>query len=151
MEESPLWLCILKFYRNYLNSLFWSKQDQLIQYALVGSLSPEIVAFAISSKTFFDVWQYLSKTYAKLPRAQLMIIWEIFSKASKVTQSITSYLQFIKHLCDQFVVASSPLDGDEIALHIFNGLPSEYESLTDSLCSWNTPISFDEIYAKLVD
>nr|XP_016509661.1 PREDICTED: uncharacterized protein LOC107827114 [Nicotiana tabacum] len=95
--------------------------------------------------------QYLNKTYAKLSRARLMRIREILSKASKGIQSITYDLQFIKHLCDQFAVAGSPLDDDEIALHVFNGLPSKYKGLTYFLYSRDTPISFDEIYAKLVD
>ena len=38
-------------------------------------------------------------------------------------------------------------DDDGIAMHVFNGLPSEYKGLTNSLRSRDTSVYFDEIHA----
>ena len=90
----------------HFSSDFWSRQDQLVCSALIGSLSPEIIPFVISADTSFVIWQYLYKTYAKPSRTRLMSLRESLAKASKGMHSITLYLQYIKHLCDQLVFRS---------------------------------------------
>ncbi|KAK3212256.1 hypothetical protein Dsin_016962 [Dipteronia sinensis] len=46
----------------------WTRQDQLILYSIIGSISPSITPFIASARTGYDAWTVLGNTYAKPSR-----------------------------------------------------------------------------------
>lgn len=40
---------------------------------------------------------------------------------------------------------------DELTFHVLNGLKSKYKEIVSSVCEHESPITFEELYDKLVD
>ncbi|KAI9186215.1 hypothetical protein LWI28_014947 [Acer negundo] len=50
----------------------WTRQDQLLLNAILGSISPSIIQFIASTQTACDAWSALASTYAKPSRGHIM-------------------------------------------------------------------------------
>ena len=58
------------------NSLYWVRQDQLLQSALVASLTIEVASYVLSEATSYDVWTTLYNLYARPSRTHIMTLKE---------------------------------------------------------------------------
>lgn len=130
---------------------FLFRQDQFIRSALIASLSPEVAPFVVGDKTSYDVWQSLSKMYAKPSQSRIMSLREQLLTITKGSLTISEYLQKAKSISFQLETAGVSVSAAEFALSVFLGLPSDYKEITAALRARDNVVSFDELHEKLTD
>lgn len=54
-------------------------------------------------------------------------------------------------IADDLALIGHPLSDKEVIVHILNSLGDEYKKLTIIIWARESPISFDELYDKLID
>ncbi|KAA8525981.1 hypothetical protein F0562_007919 [Nyssa sinensis] len=104
----------------------WIRQDQLILNALVGSLSPIIISFIARAKTSEEAWLILANTYAKPSQG------------------------CIKQ-ADELAILGAPMDEDDLADKILDGLGDDYKELIRAVQARDTMIMFDKLHEKLLN
>ena len=84
-------------------------------------------------------------------RGHIKQIKEQLKHATKGSQSISKYMQFIKTRADELANLGKPIDEEDLIEKILDGLDDDYKSLVDFINGSVTPISFDELHEKLID
>lgn len=65
-------------------------------------------------------------------------------------QSITKYIQKLKHLSDSLAPVSCPVDDEDMILHTLNGPPQDYAAFKTSIRTRSAPITIKELHALLL-
>lgn len=60
-------------------------------------------------------------------------------------------MQVIKRVVDELAIVGDPLSDDDLTIHVLNGLKFEYKEIVSSVRACESPITFEELYDKLVD
>ena len=127
----------------------WICQDHLLN-AIVSSLSPTIVSFIASATTSHEAWSALHITYAKASRGRIIHYQTQLDNLSKGTQSITDYMQSVKICIDVLSLVNVTIDPKELIIQIFCGFPETYKDLHSTIRAYETVVSFEELYKKLL-
>jgi len=80
-----------------------------------------------------------------------MSLRERLSSITKGTSSISTYLLLICNIVDELALIGHPIDDLEMVIHTLNGLGPIFREFTASIRTRDSPISFNELYDKLVD
>ncbi|KAL7258439.1 hypothetical protein ACSBR1_004546 [Camellia fascicularis] len=67
------------------------------------------------------------------------------------SKPISKYLQTLKAISDELALIDAPLPDDDLVIHILNGVGVEFKDLTADICARENPISFEDLYDKVVD
>lgn len=129
----------------------WVRQDKLLLGALVGTLSPSLVPLVSQATTSKDLWEILSKTYAKPSRGHIKQLKDQFNRISKGSRNITEYMQAIKACADQLAILGKSIDQEDLIDRVLSGLDPSYNSIVESVNGRDTPISFEELHEKLIN
>lgn len=65
--------------------------------------------------------------------------------------TIIDYLQNIKVIIDDLALIDHSLYDEEIIIHTLNGLGDDYKELAAAIRTHDSPVSFKELYDKLID
>uniref|UniRef100_A0A251SM04 Putative zinc finger, CCHC-type n=1 Tax=Helianthus annuus TaxID=4232 RepID=A0A251SM04_HELAN len=57
----------------------------------------------------------------------------------------------MKAIVDELALANSPINDEDLTVHITNQLGDDYKNLTAAIKARDSPITFSELFAKLVD
>lgn len=60
-------------------------------------------------------------------------------------------MRVIKRVADELGIVGDPLSDDDLTIHVLNGLKSKYKEIISSVRVRESPITFEELYDKLVD
>ena len=96
-----------------------------------------------------QIYLILASTYANLSQGHIKQLQFRLRKITKApTQIIHEYIQTIK----TNAILGKPLDNEDITDIILNGLdPTDYKPVIDSTHARDVPISFSELYEKLIN
>ncbi|KAH0645259.1 hypothetical protein KY284_033143 [Solanum tuberosum] len=64
---------------------------------------------------------------------------------------ITAYLQEIRNVADELATTGALIQDDELDVKILSGLGPEYDSISAAIQARNAPISYEELYNKLLN
>jgi hypothetical protein len=120
----------------------WRRQDRLIYGALLTTLSNEVASLVSQTKTSQDLWTLLKNTYAKASRSHLKQLKERLWKASKGTQSITTYMHSLKQTGDLLASLGSPISVEDMTDYILCGLDDGYRAVIDVVNARDNSITF---------
>ncbi|XP_019260871.1 PREDICTED: uncharacterized protein LOC109238846 [Nicotiana attenuata] len=115
------------------------RQDQLLRSSIIATLSTEVLPLVNTAETSYDVWTTLHTMYARPSRSRILSLKESLSRATKGSQSMSSYLQYVKQLVTTLNSSGANLTMDDVTLHVLQGLPSEYRGIADSIRTRDTP------------
>ncbi|KAK3197986.1 hypothetical protein Dsin_021401 [Dipteronia sinensis] len=73
------------------------------------------------------------------------------SSSTPQTNAVADYIQGIKTIIDNLELIGHPVDDGSVVIHTLNGLSSAYMPLASAIRARDTPISFEELYDKLLD
>jgi len=127
----------------------WRRQDRLIYGALLTTLSNEVASLVSQTKTSHGLWTLLKNTYAKASRSHLKQLKERLRTSSKGTQSITTYMHFLKQTCDLLASLRSHVSIENMIDYILRGLNNGYRYVIDGVNARDNPITFDDLLEKL--
>lgn len=68
----------------------------------------------------------------------------------KGSQTITEYIQKIKHFSDSLLAALCPVDDEDLLIHTLNGFPSEFGPFKTSICTRSSLITIEELHVLLI-
>ncbi|KAE8697600.1 hypothetical protein F3Y22_tig00110621pilonHSYRG00550 [Hibiscus syriacus] len=114
-------------------------------------LSSSLVPLIQQSATSREAWQILANTYAHPTRGYIKKIKDHIKKATKGSQSISDYMQYIKCRTDQLAALGKSMDHEDIIEKILEGLDDDYRHIADIVEGRDTHISFDEPHEKLIN
>eukprot|EP00268_Persea_americana_P030078 TRINITY_DN29121_c0_g1_i1.p1 TRINITY_DN29121_c0_g1~~TRINITY_DN29121_c0_g1_i1.p1 ORF type:complete len:179 (+),score=29.74 TRINITY_DN29121_c0_g1_i1:418-954(+) len=95
----------------------WIQQDQNVLCWINATLTETVLAHVVGLSSAQAVWTALEKHFASISRSHIIQLKTQLQSAKKGTQSITDYIQKIKHLSDSLASASSPLDDDGLVIY----------------------------------
>jgi len=128
----------------------WRRKDRLIYGALLTTLSNEDASLVSQTKTSHDLWTLLKNTYAKASRSHLKQLKERLRTTSKGTQSITTYMHFLKQTGDLLASLGSPVSIEDMTDYILRGLNEGYRAVIDGVNARDNSITFNDLLEKLL-
>ncbi|KAK1548933.1 hypothetical protein Q3G72_011402 [Acer saccharum] len=103
------------------------------------------------STTSAQAWAKLEVTYANWSNTRKLGLLDSLTNVSLEDKSVADYMQGIKTIIDNLELIGHPVDDGAIVIHTLNGLGSAYMPLASAIRARDTPISFEELYDKLLD
>lgn len=94
------------------------------------SLTQSIVSFADTSSQAF---KRLSESYASVSRSRIISLNSRLANNPKGTRSITEFLHDLKNIADNLALAQSPIDEEDLVVHILGQLGEEYSQISYAL------------------
>lgn len=98
--------------------LEWVQQDQNVLRWINATLTESVLAHVVGLSSAQVVWNALEKRFASLSRSHIIQLKTQLQSLKKGSQSITEYIQRIKHLSDSLASASSPIDEDDLIIYV---------------------------------
>lgn len=129
----------------------WFRQDQILLGALLGSCSDTIQPIVSSAETSQQLFKRLTDSYASVSRSRIISLRSKLATNSKGTKPVAEYLNEMKTIADELALAQKPIDDDDLIVHILTHLGDDYKQITAALKIRDTPITFSDLYEKLVD
>ncbi|KAK2651804.1 hypothetical protein Ddye_011660 [Dipteronia dyeriana] len=86
-----------------------------------------------------------------LPEATSSKIKDQLKIATKGSQTLLDYMQFIKGCADELAILGNPIDEDDLIEKILDGPDDSYKSIFDVVNSHETLITFEELHEKLIN
>lgn len=68
----------------------------------------------------------------------------------KGSQTVSKYIQRIKHISDSLASVSNPIDDEDLILYTLNGLSSEFGPFKTSIRTRSSPILIEELHVLLL-
>ena len=65
-------------------------------------------------------------------------------------QTITNYMQDVKHNIDSLVLMNVSVDFDELSIHVLNELGPAYSHISHAPQARDTPVIFEELFERLL-
>ncbi|KAL4561418.1 hypothetical protein LXL04_033584 [Taraxacum kok-saghyz] len=131
--------------------LLWFRQDQIIISALLGSCSDTIQSIISSADTAQEAWERLNSSYASASRSRIISLKSKLAKNPQGNRSITDYLHNMRSIADDLALAQNPVTEEDLLVHILSQLSDEYNTIVAALQVRETPISYPELFDKLLD
>ena len=129
----------------------WFRQDQLIQNALMASIDAPIASQIVAAATSKKAWDSLHKSFANKSQTCIFSLRDMLGKISKESKSIADYLREIRSIVDELTTARAPISNEELIVKILSGLGPEYREISAAILARDSPISYEELFDKLVD
>ncbi|KAJ8620324.1 hypothetical protein MRB53_028853 [Persea americana] len=128
------------------------KENRSFYSFKVGSLAPSTTCYSPKGRrrTLFPGQCFAAKGHVNNVGCCRITTRFPLQNIKKGSQTISKYLQCIKHLSDSLDVVSSPVDIDELVLYALNGIPTEYNSIKTSIRMRSSAISIKELHVLLL-
>lgn len=137
---------------NEVNPQFsaWIQQDQNVLCWINATLSENVLAHVVGLGSARAVWTALERRFASLSRSHIIQLKTQLQSIKKGSQTVSEYIQRIKHISDSLAAVSNPIDDDDLILYTLNGLPSEFGPFKTSIRTRSSPISIEELHVLLL-
>ncbi|RWW53218.1 hypothetical protein BHE74_00040312 [Ensete ventricosum] len=129
----------------------WLRQDRLILQAIQASVTGSITPLVSSCATAAEAWTKLQTTLASRSRTRMLGLLSSLMTFKQEGSTIADYIQHMKLMIDDLALIGQTLSDEEVLVHTFNGLSSEFKELTVALRTCDSLISLEEPYDKLTD
>ncbi|KAL5736907.1 hypothetical protein ACOSQ2_031695 [Xanthoceras sorbifolium] len=90
-------------------------------------------------------------TYANRSNTRKLGLLDSLTNVSLEDKSVADYMLGIKSIIDNLELIGHSVDDGALVIHTLNGLSSAYMPLASAVRARDTPISFEELYDKLLD
>ncbi|KAK0590492.1 hypothetical protein LWI29_027891 [Acer saccharum] len=129
----------------------WLRQDCLLLHAIQVSCMGAVQSIVTRSTTSAQAWMKLEATYANQSNTRKLGLLDSLANVSLEDKSVADYMQGIKSIIDNLELIGHSVDDGTIVVHTLNGLGSAYMPLASAIRAQDIPISFEELYDKLLD
>ncbi|KAK9074377.1 hypothetical protein SSX86_006975 [Deinandra increscens subsp. villosa] len=129
----------------------WVRQDQAIFSAMLGSCADEIQPLIASAATAKEAWDRLATSFANESRSRIVSLKTRLTTNSKGNRSITTYLNEMRKIADELALVQSPISDEDLMVYILSHLGDEYSAVTAALKVRDSPITYADLFEKLVD
>lgn len=135
---------------NHTHSLF-IRQDKLIYLALLGSGNSKARSVMVATDTSHETWLALTRVFSNQSESRVMSLQQRLSSIAKGNSFVPTYLHSICNIDNELALIGHPIDNLEMVIRALNGLGPTFIEFTTSIRTRDSPISFSELYGRLVD
>ncbi|MCH82619.1 retrovirus-related Pol polyprotein from transposon TNT 1-94, partial [Trifolium medium] len=128
----------------------WRQQDQMLLSWLQTTLSSDILARFLGSRTSQDLWGKIVSYFHKQLRAKARTLRVELRSTTLENRTIKEYLLRIRMLIDNLASIGDPVPLSQHMDMILEGLPSEFNSVISVVESRFESIDMDEVEALLL-
>lgn len=128
----------------------WEARDQQILSFLLTSLSRDVMTQIAAATTAAQAWRAIVNMFASQTHARALNVRLALSTTKKGNMTITDYFGKMRSLGDELAAAGKPLEDDDIAAYILNGLDAEFNPIISAHIARVEPISLGELYSQLL-
>lgn len=129
----------------------WSRQDQFILSALLGSCIETIQPSISTALTSKEAWEKLQKLYANKSRSHVLALKAKLMQNPRGNRSISEYMQDVRATADSLALVDCPVSDEDLFLTVITQLGPEFSNITSSLRARDSAISFDDLVDRLRD
>ncbi|KAK0591398.1 hypothetical protein LWI29_001105 [Acer saccharum] len=129
----------------------WLRQDRLLLHAIPVSCMGAAQSIVTRSTTSAQAWNKLEASYANRSNTRKLGLLDSLTNVTLADKSVTNYMQGIKNILDNLELIGHPVDDEATVIHTLNGLGPTYLPLASAIRARDTPITFEELYDKLLD
>ena len=129
----------------------WLRQDQIILGALLGSCSDTIQPLVSSAETSYQAFKRLTESYAGISRSRIISLKSRLANNPKGNRPVAEFLHDMKTISDDLALAQSPVDEEDLIVHVLSQLGDDYAHIAAALKIRDTTITFHDLFEKLVD
>ncbi|KAK0573924.1 hypothetical protein LWI29_015574 [Acer saccharum] len=129
----------------------WLRQDRLLLHAIQVTCTGAAQSIVTRSTTSAQAWEKLESSYANRSNTRKLGLLDSLTNVSLADKSVTEYMQGIKNILDNLELIGHSVDDGATVIHTLNGLGPAYLPLASAIRARDTPISFEELYDKLLD
>ncbi|KAK1664324.1 hypothetical protein QYE76_052483 [Lolium multiflorum] len=128
----------------------WWTQDQRVKVLLLGSMGEDIAAQLIGCTTAAAVWESVHAMFGVQSRANIRHLRRQLQSLRKEDMTASAYMHKMKALSDAMAAAGTVVPDEDLIDYIVTGLGSSYSGVAATLNFRNTPISYAEFYASVL-
>lgn len=128
----------------------WFARDQQVLGLILSSVGKEVQAQIVVAEMAAQAWSTVERMFSAQTRARTMNVRFALTTTKKGNLSIAEYFAKMKGYADEIAAAGKPMDDEDLASHICNGLDAEYNPVVTSVTARIEPISIPELYAQLL-
>ncbi|KAK2641736.1 hypothetical protein Ddye_023499 [Dipteronia dyeriana] len=129
----------------------WLCQDRILLNAIQVLCMGAAQSIVTRSTTSAEAWKKLEVVYANWSNTHKLGLLDSLTNVSLKYKSVVDYMQGIKTILDNLELIGHPVDEGAIIIHRLNGLGAAYMPLASASRARDNPISFEELYDKLLD
>ncbi|CAI9766814.1 unnamed protein product [Fraxinus pennsylvanica] len=129
----------------------WTRQDRLVLLGIQATVNSAICPMINNCTTSADAWNKLETSYANSSNTRMLSIMSSLMSNKKEGKTVATYMSNVKGLVDELALIGHPLNDAQIISYTLNGLGDEFKELTAAVRVRDTPISFEDLYDKLLD
>lgn len=129
----------------------WLRKDQIILGALIGSCSDTIQPLVSSTETSYQAFKHLTESYASISRSRIISLKSRLANNPKGNRPVAEFLHDMKTISDDLALAQSPVDEEDLNVHVLAQLGDNYAHIVATLKVRDTTITFPNLFEKLVD
>ncbi|KAF4384398.1 hypothetical protein F8388_004631 [Cannabis sativa] len=128
----------------------WKRKDQLLLSWLRSSMSESVLGSLAQFQSSYTAWRALEQRYASQSKARILQIKSQLSTIQKGNLSISDYLDKVKILADSLSVAGTPMEENDLIMHLLNGLGPEFDPVVVHVTSLVDDLSLESIQSLLL-
>lgn len=130
---------------------FWLRQDRLILLGIQATVHSTISPMINNCSFSAEAWNKLESSYANRSNTRMLSLLTTLMSTKKEGTTVATYMTKIKSIVDDLSLIGHPLSDAEILAHTLNGLGDELKELKAAIRVRDTPITFEDLYDKLLD
>ncbi|GFP81586.1 hypothetical protein PHJA_000301900, partial [Phtheirospermum japonicum] len=104
-----------------------------------------------SATSSSDAWTRLDRIFSKRSQSHIIHLKDKLSSIQRGTLHISDFLLQIKTLSDELSTLGAPLSDADLLIYCTRGLGPAYKEVIAVLRTRDTPVSFEELFDKLID
>jgi len=110
----------------------------------------DVLHLMVYCQTSSCVWCTIEKTLASPLNSRIIQLHGSFQDLQQGDASVTTYMQHVKSLYDELVIAGQPFSLKNFNLYIFHGLRGEFKDLVTSLVTKADLLSYADLHSHLL-
>ncbi|XP_012857537.1 PREDICTED: uncharacterized protein LOC105976825 [Erythranthe guttata] len=131
--------------------IYWTRQDRLVLLSIQATVNSTISPTINNCTTFVDAWNKLETSFANRSNTRMLSIMSSLMTNKKEGKTVAAYMSRVKSLVDDLALIGHPLNDSQVMSYALNGLGDEFKELTAAVRVRDTPLSFEDLYDKLLD
>ncbi|XP_012701436.1 uncharacterized protein LOC105914402 [Setaria italica] len=128
----------------------WFAEDQKVLGLILSSVGKEVQPQVVAAVTAAEAWGVIENMFSAQTRAKTMNVRLPLATTRKGNQTIAEYFAKMKGYADEMAAAGKPMDDEDLAAHICNGLDAEFNPVVTSVTARTEPLSIHELYSQLL-
>jgi hypothetical protein len=128
----------------------WKDQEEQVLSYLLTFVSRDVLVRIAALPLAVKVWKHIENSFASKSCARVINTRMALATTQKGSSTIAEYIAKMKSLADDMVSARKKLHDEELNSYILADLDFEYNGVVSSIVVRVEPISFGELYARLL-